>query len=153
MTCIIGLMLCFAALIAGVQRLKVYRESHSSRAAAIHQLKMIRESMDAFSAQEQNSTNALLAAQTAQMRQILRTVTVADGISKSEAEIIAKCYFHQHVGCGNFSGIRDGGHFWIVDGAFGYAGQPIEGFHVDKRTGQVKSSIGPSYLTPFEIFP
>ena len=150
---IIALVLCYAALIVGVQRLKAYRESHSSKAAAKHQLKMVQETIDAYRVQEQNSTNALRATQTAQMRQILRNVTVADGTSKPEAEIIAKCYFHQHVGCGNFTGIRDGGSFWIVDGAFGYAGQPIAGFHIEKRTGQVKSPIGPSYAMPFDIFP
>src|SRR5258706_11667723 len=74
-------------------------------------------------------------AQTTQLRQKLKTVTVADGISKSEADLIAECYFHQNVGCGGFTGIRDGGDYWIVDGAFGYAAKPIQGFHIDKSTG------------------
>jgi hypothetical protein len=76
---------------------------------------------------------------------------VADGVSKSEAELISECYFHQHVGCGGWTGIRDGGDYWIVDGAFGYAGKPIKGFHIDKRSGSITSPIGPSYATPFEI--
>ena len=92
-------------------------------------------------------------AQTTQLRQKLKAVTVADGISKSEAELIAECYFHQNVGCGGFTGIRDGDGYWIVDGAFGYAAKPIQGFHIDKSTGKITSPIGPSYATPFEIFP
>ncbi len=91
--------------------------------------------------------------QTAQLRQKLKTVTVADGISKPEAELIAECYFHQNVGCGGFTGVRDGGDFWIVDGAFGVAAKPIQGFHIAKSSGKIASPIGPSYATPFEIFP
>ena len=78
---------------------------------------------------------------------------MADGVSKQEAEVIAECYFHQNVGCGGFTGIRDGGDFWIVDGAFGVVAKPIEGFHIAKSTGRITSPIGPSYATPFEIFP
>src|SRR6266496_2381355 len=77
--------------------------------------------------------------QTAQLRQKLKTVTVADGISKPEAELIAECYFHQNVGCGGFTGVRDGGDFWIVDGAFGVAAKPIQGFHIAKSSGKIAS--------------
>ena len=90
--------------------------------------------------------------ETNQLREKLRAITVADGISKPEAELIAECYFHQNVGCGGYTGIRDGGDYWIVDGAFGYAGTKIQGFHIDKSTGKITSPIGPSYATPFEIF-
>ena len=45
-------------------------------------------------------------ARTSQLREKLKSVTVADGISKSEAELIAECYFHQNVGCGGFTGIE-----------------------------------------------
>lgn len=92
-------------------------------------------------------------ARTRELRQKLKAVIVADGISKSEAELIVECYFHQNVGCGGFTGIRDGGDFWIVDGAFGYSGTPIQGFHISKSAGKIKSPIGPSYATPFEILP
>jgi hypothetical protein len=91
-------------------------------------------------------------AKTTELRDKLKAVTVSDGISKSEAELIAECYFCRNVGCGEFSGIRDGGDYWIVDGAFGYAGTPIQGFQIDKRTGKITSPVGPSYATPFEIF-
>ena len=92
-------------------------------------------------------------AQTTQLREKLKGVTVADGISKTEAELIAECYFHQNVGCGAFTGIQDGGDFWIVDAKFGYAATPVKGFHIDKNSGKIKSPIGPSYANPFEIFP
>ena len=92
-------------------------------------------------------------ARTAELRAKLKSITVADGISKSEAELIAECYFHQNVGCGGYTGVRDGSEYWIVDGAFGMAAQPIKGFHIDKGTGKIKSPIGPSYASPFEIFP
>ena len=95
-------------------------------------------------------------ARTEELRTKLMAVTVADGISKSEAEVIAECYFHQNVACGAFTGIQDGGGFWIVDAKFGYAGKPVTGFHIDKSSGKItspKSSVGPSYGTPFEIFP
>ena len=100
-----------------------------------------------------SSSSQSLDARTAELRAKLKAVTVADGISKSEAELIAECYFHQNVGCGGYTGIRDGGDFWIVDGAFGYAAKPIQGFHIAKSTGKITSPIGPSYATPFEIFP
>lgn len=89
----------------------------------------------------------------AEWRAKLKTVTLTDGISRSEAQIIGQCYFARHVGCGGFSGIRDGGDHWIVDGNFGIAGAPVRGFFIDKHSGKVTSPIGPSYDNPFEIFP
>jgi hypothetical protein len=90
---------------------------------------------------------------TVQFREKLKTVTVSDGISQSEAEIIGRCYFLKHVGCGAFRGVLDGGDRWIVDGAVGPAGVPVQGFFIDKRTGKVTSPIGPSYDNPLDIFP
>jgi len=90
---------------------------------------------------------------TAEWREKLHTVTLADGISKSEARIIGECYFAKNVGCGAFYGVHDGGDRWIVDGGFGYAALPVHDFYIDKRSGKVTSSIGPSYDNPLEIFP
>jgi hypothetical protein len=87
-----------------------------------------------------------------ELRQKLLTVTTADGISKSEADLIAQCYFLENVGCGAFTGIQDGKDFWIVDAKSGLAGTPVNGFHIDKRTGKITSPIGPSYAIPSEIF-
>jgi hypothetical protein len=88
-----------------------------------------------------------------ELRERLKTVTLADGVSQSEARIIGECYFAWNVGCGAFYGIRDGGDRWIVDGGFGYAAEPVKGFYIDKHSGKVVSPIGPSYDNPLEIFP
>ncbi len=87
-----------------------------------------------------------------ELRQKLQAVILLDGISRPEAEIIARSYFARNVGCGAFTGILDGGDHWIVDGEFGYAGEPIKGFFIDKSSGQVTSPIGPSYGDPRKIF-
>jgi hypothetical protein len=82
----------------------------------------------------------------------LKSMTLTDGVSEAEARIIAQAYFDQNVGCGAFTGIRDGGDRWIVDGKFGYAGTPITGFSIDKRSGKLTSPIGPSYDDPRKIY-
>jgi hypothetical protein len=87
------------------------------------------------------------------LRKALKAVTLGDGVSQSEADLIARCYFNQNVGCGQFTGIRDGGDTWIVDGVFGYRGRPIVGFEISKTSGKITSPDGPSYATPFQIFP
>jgi hypothetical protein len=89
----------------------------------------------------------------AQLREKLHTITVADGISQSEAMIIGECYFAKNVGCGAFFGVHDGGDRWIVDAGFGYGGLPVKDFYIYKQSGRVVSSIGPSYDNPLEIFP
>jgi hypothetical protein len=89
----------------------------------------------------------------AQLREKLHTVTLADGISQSEAQIIGECYFAKNVGCGAFYGVHDGGDRWIVDGEFGYAAVPVKDFYIYKQSGRVVSSIGPSYDNPLEIYP
>ena len=89
----------------------------------------------------------------AEWHQKLQTVNLVDGVSQSEAQIIGECYFAKYVGCGGFTGIRDGGDRWIVDGAIGIAAKPVYGFYIDKRSGKLVSPIGPSYDNPLEIFP
>jgi hypothetical protein len=89
----------------------------------------------------------------AQLREKLHTVTMADGISESEAQIICECYFAKNVGCGAFQGIHNGGDRWIVEALFGYAGTPVKGFYIEKHSGKVVSPIGPSYDNPLEIYP
>src|SRR5689334_19546880 len=85
------------------------------------------------------------------LRQKLKAVTLADGVSQSEAEIIGQSYFAKNVGCGAFNGIRDGGDRWIVDGTFGYAAKPLKGFFIDKSSGKLTSPVGPSYDDPLRI--
>jgi hypothetical protein len=89
----------------------------------------------------------------AEWHQKLQTVNLADGVSQSEAQIIGECYYAKYVGCGGFTGIRDGGDRWIVDGDFGIAAMPVQGFYIDKHSGKLVSPIGPSYDNPLEIFP
>ncbi len=89
----------------------------------------------------------------AEWREKLHTISLTDGVSQSEAQIIGECYFAREVGCGAFSGVHDGGDRWIVDGAIGYAGLPVHDVYIDKHSGKVTSSIGPSYDNPLDIFP
>ncbi len=87
------------------------------------------------------------------LQEKLRTVTLADGVSQSEAEIIGECYFSKHVGCGACYGVHDGGDRWMLDAAFGYGGKTVNGFYIEKHSGKIVSPIGPSYDNPLEIFP
>jgi hypothetical protein len=87
------------------------------------------------------------------LRKELKAVTVADGISESEARIIGDCYFAEYVGCGAFSGVTDGGDHWIVNGGIGVAPISVHGFYIEKRTGKVVSAIGPSFTSPLDIIP
>lgn len=90
---------------------------------------------------------------TAELREKLAMIEKGDGISKSEAEIIAEYYFHQNVGCGGFTGIRDGGDFWIVEGEIGIAANPIQGLRIEKVSGKFTSPSGPIDLPGLEEFP
>ena len=72
-------------------------------------------------------------------------VSVADGIDQEEAERIGRSYFDRFVSCGAFEGISNGGTHWHVQGKHGYEGTPIRNFTIDKQTGAIASSIGPSY--------
>lgn len=120
----------------------------------------------------ESSTPQAQAARTADLRARLKAITLADGISRAKADLIARCYFDANVGCGAYKGIRDGGAYWIVEGAFGFGGMPIEGFHIDKHSGRITAgsvesfrsdgsggitsshrAIGPSYASPLEIYP
>jgi len=89
----------------------------------------------------------------AEMRANLQTVNLAHGISESEAVIIGQCYFFKNVGCGCYSGVRDGGDHWIINGAFGMEAMPVH-FYVDKHSGRIfGSTAGPDYDNPLAIFP
>jgi hypothetical protein len=91
--------------------------------------------------------------ETAELREKLHTITLADGISQPEAQIICECYFVKEVGCGTFNGIHDGGDRWMIDAKVGYGGKPVKGFYIDKKSGKITSPIGPSNDDPFQIFP
>jgi len=79
---------------------------------------------------------------------LLRYVDATDGISRAEASDIAEAYFMQHVGCGSYLGLSELPSAWVVEGQFGYSGEPIRDFLIDKQTGAIRSSVGPSYSDP-----
>ncbi len=90
---------------------------------------------------------------TAQWREKLHTVTLADGVSQTEAQIIGECYFAREVGCGAFYGVRDGGDRWIAEVGIGVVAMPVHDVYIDKHFGKITSSIGPGYDNPLDIFP
>ncbi len=61
--------------------------------------------------------------------------------------MIAEAYFLMYVGCGAYSGISEG-ESWNVQGFFGRSAAPIKNFTIDKKTGEIKSSVGESYINP-----
>lgn len=82
---------------------------------------------------------------------LLSQVNVTDGVSRTEAEKIAEAYFATHIGCGAYSGVTEAGDVWVVEGKHGFAGDPIQNFTISKRSGTIKSSIGPSYEHPEDM--
>jgi hypothetical protein len=84
----------------------------------------------------------------------LRTVVVEDGISVQEADIIAQSYFyHFGPGCGVTQSVTDGGSSWISNTLVGYAAAPTrEPIRIDKKTGRVTWSDGPTVEDPKNIF-
>jgi hypothetical protein len=81
----------------------------------------------------------------------LADVDPSDGISEAEAKMIAETYFNKHVGCGTYEGVSDSSESWIVEGKTGYSGDPISGFLISKTTGEVISTVGPSYARPSDM--
>ena len=81
----------------------------------------------------------------------LKDVDTSDGVDESEARIIAEAYFHKHIGCGTYEGVTESSDSWVVEGKFGYTGDPISGFLRNKKTGQITSPIGPSYTRPNDM--
>jgi hypothetical protein len=93
----------------------------------------------------------LVAAEKETPASLLAAVNMSDGVNKSDAEKIAKAYFLRHVGCGVFDHISEANDVWVVEGFFGYASQPIKGFLINKRSGAITSSVGPSYERPQDL--
>jgi hypothetical protein len=95
----------------------------------------------------------ILDPQLSALRRELHNISIADGISNAEADLIARCYFARNVGCGGYERVADGGGNWLVKGAYGFTGKDIVGFKINKSSGQITSPIGPSYSTPLDILP
>lgn len=66
---------------------------------------------------------------------LLLPIVPGKGVSHEQAMAIARAYFLIHVGCGGLSGVTELADSWKVEGQFGYAGTPIEGFLINKATG------------------
>ena len=82
----------------------------------------------------------------------LRTVVVEDGINEQEADIIAQSYFIRFgFGCGAAAKVTDGGEYWVSRTYVGYAAVPYEPIRIDKRTGCVTWSNGPTIENPKTI--
>jgi hypothetical protein len=80
---------------------------------------------------------------------LLASIRISDGISKHEASSIAKAYFITYVGCGTYTGISERKDVWIVNGVHGRGAALIEGFFIDKKSGEITSPIGPSHINPY----
>jgi hypothetical protein len=90
-----------------------------------------------------------------QLQTKLRTVVIEDGISQSEADIIAESYFLRFApsACGSVARVADGDAIWIAKTYFGVAPMPTrEPISIDKRTGRVTWSDGPTIENPTTIW-
>ena len=83
----------------------------------------------------------------------LQNVTVDDGINSKEANIIAQSYFLRFgPTCGMAMQTTDDGKSWIAKTYIGYAGtETREPIRIDKQTGQVTWSNGPTIKNPKTI--
>ena len=84
----------------------------------------------------------------------LQTVVVEDGINLQEANIIAQSYFLRFgPGCGVATTVSDDGAYWVAKTYIGIAAVPTrEPIRINKRTGQVTWSDGPTIENPKTIF-
>jgi hypothetical protein len=68
----------------------------------------------------------------------LKLVVAADGISRSEAAVIAWAYFHSNISeCGGTGEPESKNEYWVTPVNFGYAGVPIEPIFIDKQSGAI----------------
>jgi len=72
-------------------------------------------------------------------------VSITDGVSRKEAGRIVENYGLMFIGCGGLTGVTDRDNKWEVNGYFGYAGTPVKGTYIDKASGKIVSTIGPSF--------
>jgi hypothetical protein len=89
-----------------------------------------------------------------QLQAKLRTVVIEDGISQQEADVIAESYFLRFtpIACGSVARPIDGDTVWIAKTYFGIAPMPTrEPIRIDKRTGRVTWSDGPTIENPMTI--
>jgi hypothetical protein len=84
----------------------------------------------------------------------LRAITIEDGITVDEAQILSSEYFWKYVsGCGNAGKPIDGDDYWISTAYFGYAGKPLkEKILVEKSTGTVSMKGRPTIVNPLKAW-
>lgn len=84
---------------------------------------------------------------------MLIAVDLIDGASKSEAMIISKCYSEKHLEAGSIDNIEDRGAYWVIVGNLGGLVAKPFSFEIEKGSGSIRSTIGPSYKSPLDMIP
>lgn len=83
----------------------------------------------------------------------MREVVVEDGINAQEADIIAQSYFSRFGwGCGAVGEVVESDTSWVAKTFFGFGAEPREPIRIDKRTGRVTWSHGPTIKNPKSIW-
>ena len=75
----------------------------------------------------------------------LKKVSLVDGISEAEANILVHVYSDVYIGCGSLTEVTDNGDHWLVHGFVGRGAKPVTGFTIMKTTGEMVSTVGPSF--------
>ena len=91
----------------------------------------------------------------AQLQAKLSTVVIEDGISQSEADIIAENYYFRftQTACGSVLRVTEEDSIWIARTYYGPAAMPTrEPIRIDKRSGRVTWSDGPTMSNPKMIW-
>jgi hypothetical protein len=84
----------------------------------------------------------------------LQDIVPEDGINAAEADVFAQSYFRRFGPmCGAASKVADVGEFWVSSTLVGFAAAPTrEPIRIEKRTGQVSWSDGPTVANPKTIW-
>ena len=83
------------------------------------------------------------------MSQAYHSVTLEDGIDQKEASLLAGAYFTAYIsGCGGTDEPIDIGHAWEIKTVIGVAAKPYAPIFIDKKTGKITCSKGPSITAP-----
>ncbi len=65
-------------------------------------------------------------------------VEFPNGVSESDATVIAQNYFKKYYGvCGYLGGARSDGNSWVFAPKVGYGGMPVGEIRVDKSSGVI----------------
>jgi len=75
----------------------------------------------------------------------LAMVSLADGISEGEAKTLIRIYSELFIGCGGLVDVTDSGDHWLVVGFVRRGAEEVHGFKIMKNTGEIISTVGPSF--------